>query len=128
MVTLTEVPNDWGFLSFLINTLILPFPATDGKCKFGRFGFQVARLSWWNTGGVIQNSGRMPIVWGHPMMNKVHSILLGGLKTPNAWVAVDGSEIPRPTTWHIFQTWLKNGITYQPQLVQDFSHQQYHDI
>ena len=40
---------------------------------------------------------------------------------------VDGSEIPRPTTWDV-QNPLNNGINYQPQLVHDFFHQQYHSI
>ena len=33
---------------------------------------------------------------------------------------VDGSEIPRPTTWDVSQTPVNIGINYQPQLVQDW--------
>ena len=34
---------------------------------------------------------------------------------------VDGSEIPRPTTWDVKDT-VNNGIDYQPELVQIFSY------
>ncbi len=34
-------------------------------------------------------------------------------------------EIPVPTTWDV-KNLVNNGINYQPQQVQDFSHQQYH--
>jgi len=45
---------------------------------------------------------------------------VGGSKThgrSNKKHTVDGSEIPRPTTWDGAKTLVNNGINYQPQLV-----------